>query len=196
MKRILISLIAITIFLVGCNQTDTNSYINEETPISQYQSMADYEIPTDLNALKNSSKIIVKVKALSDLGNDVIDGQTFGSKKKVKVLKSYGEEIQGEITIIEPAFVADGEYVATESYIKMLDGEEYILFLNEGDLKNEYAIVALGFGKYSYEKSGGNFTITDFSTFGEIKKYGFISNNKEEVKQYEVIRADVLKEYE
>lgn len=196
MKKILLLLIVSLVIITGCNQSDTSSYLKESTPISKFQSIADYEIPSNLNDLKNGSTYVVKVKALHELGDDVIDGQVFGSKKKVEIINSYMQDIENdEIVVIEPAHVQDEEYVSTESYIKMIDGEEYILFLFEGDNENEYGIAALGFGKYSLERDAEYAEITSFNTFSDLNEFDFLSNNVEEVTLYEVIKAEILKEF-
>ncbi|MUV37711.1 hypothetical protein JNUCC1_01517 [Lentibacillus sp. JNUCC-1] len=196
MKSFFMLLIVKLIVIAGCNQLDTSIYLNRTTSISEFQSSADYEVPGNVNDLINFSTYIVKVKALHDLGNDVIDGQVFGSKKKVSVIKSYTQDIgNDEIVVIEPGHVQDGKYISTEAYIKMLDGEEYFLFLFDGDNKNEYGIASLGYGKYSINKSAKYGEITGFNTFSDLEQFSFLSNDLEEVALYEELQEEILQKF-
>lgn len=99
--------------------------------ISKNQNEADYYVPSSLDDLKERAEIIVKVKTIQDLGDDMIEGEVLGSKKEVEVLNSYKGDLQigKSIIIIEPAFVRDGEYVQTDAYVKMGNDEQYTLFL-------------------------------------------------------------------
>ena len=182
------------------NQNDANSDVHilvDDVKISKNQNEADYYVPSSLDDLKERAEIIVKVKTIQDLGDDMIEGEVLGSKKEVEVLNSYKGDLQigKSIIIIEPAFVRDGEYVQTDAYVKMGNDEHYTLFLKQGDNENEYGVVSLGFGKYSEEKQAYHGELNEFSTFEEIKQYDFISNLDEMTTLYEKIKEEVLKEF-
>lgn len=191
----LLQLIVVTLLIVGtsCSAQEIDA---TKVKISEQQNEADYSIPTDLEDLAANSDIIVKVKALQDKGNDKEDGEVLGSKKEVEIIKSFkGNLKEGDRAIVyEPAFILDGEYKQTESYVKMTDRDAYILFLNRTDEPDGFAIVSLGYGKYS-EKEAYKGEVTSFKALADLKPYDFVADEEEDIDKYKTIKKDVLKKY-
>ncbi|MFL8936130.1 hypothetical protein ACKA06_04940 [Rossellomorea oryzaecorticis] len=212
MKKILTVPIAFSIILAGCNNVASDkfavkkqgenegemvNYINEETKISNTVSIADYHVPTDLTNLEERAEFIVNVRAIQDLGDDVVNGETLGSRKEVEVLKGYKNSLKkgDKIVIVEPAFVKDNEYYSVESYLKMDDGKDYTLFLQKGDDENEYGVVSLAYGKYSKNEKKFNGKLSSFSLLKEAEPYNFISDHTDEIELYEHIEDEVNNKY-
>lgn len=198
--------LVITLLIAGCtnvsqaelsNEKENTSYISDTTKISRDLSIADYYIPTDFTSLEKRANYIVSVKAIKDLGQDVVNGEVLGSRKEVEVLKGYKNVLKkgDKIIIIEPAYVKSEEYHAVENYIKMDDGNEYTLFLNEGDDLNEFGVVSLVYGKYSKNEKVGKGDLRDFSLYKEIVQYDFIAEHDEDIELYESLKEQVFNNF-
>ncbi|WP_054950016.1 hypothetical protein [Numidum massiliense] len=72
--------------------------------------------------------------------------------------------------------------------------DEYILFLNRTDEPDGFAIVSLGYGKYS-EKEAYKGEVTSFKALADLKPYDFVADEGEAIDKYNTIKKDVLKKY-
>lgn len=195
MKKWFLLLSFMMLFIAGCSSEQNE--VNATTAISTLQSSADYPIPESIDELRSNAEHIVTVKAIQHVGQFLMDGDIFGTKTEVEVVSGHkGVLEKGEkIIVIEPAHVEKNEYIATESYLLMEPGEEYILFLRNGDDKNEYGIVSLGFGKYSENGKVAKAALTDFQQYEEVKGIDFISDVSSDVDLYEQIKKDVVSSF-
>lgn len=179
-------------------KNNLEGYINEDTLISDMVSIADFDVPSDVVELKNRSSYIVLVKAIRDLGDDIVNGEVLGSRKEVEVIKGFKNTLKkgDRIIIAEPGYVLNNEYVGVDSYVKMSDGEEYTLFLNPGDDQNEYGIVGLSYGKFSKNKESEVGSFENYTYYSEIEPISFLSKEPHEVNSYEKLRSAVYAEFE
>lgn len=198
-KRIFFQVSLALLLLSGCNSISSKEVgtFNENISISKMQSSADYSIPVDMNELIKQSDHIVTVKALQNVGHYLIDGEPLGTKKEVEITESHDSLLEKgkKIIVVEPAYVEEGMYIATESYLLMEAGKEYILFLMNGKHENEYGIVALGYGKYSKDGEIKQAELSDYKKYGELKGVDFISDASFDIELYDQIKKDVLNAY-
>ncbi|MBC2111679.1 hypothetical protein HCA82_11470 [Listeria innocua] len=192
MKKVLMPLMLLAVLLYGCSSQ--NEGVTKETAISKTISIrADYTIPANLDELAANSDSIVKVKFLQN--KDI--GKNGNTISEVEILKNYkGNFKKGEkVDISEPWYLSNDKYVAVENYIALEKNEEYTLFLNEGDDKVS-SIVSMGYGKFSEKLQEKQSVLADFDKLGEVQKYDFISESKDEVKNYQAIKQQVFEKYQ
>lgn len=205
MKKLLIPILLIpTLLLVGCAQKEKPEYneISKETKISNVGSAeADYSIPENSEELISNSDDIVKAKLVKNktIGQYDADEMTHTSTiSEIEILEVYkGTFKKGDnIDVAEPWYLNDDAYQSVENYIALEAGKEYTMFLSDGHGEDKLsAIVSMGYGKFNEKLEEKEATLTDFDTLGEVEKYNFISDEKEEIINYSEIKEEVLDSY-
>ncbi|MBC1567987.1 hypothetical protein HCJ20_03555 [Listeria sp. FSL L7-1425] len=191
MKKTLIPILLLTIILASCSSP--NEKVTKDTKISKTITIrADYNIPKNMEELANNSNYIVKVKLLQnkEIGKD---GNTIS---KVEILTSYKGDLEkgDKIDISEPWYLSSGKYVAVENYIALEKEKTYTMFLGEKD-KDTHPITSMGYGKFSETQKEAQSVLADFNTLGEVQKYDFISENPDDVEDYQAIKQQISAKY-
>ncbi|HBL8353271.1 TPA: hypothetical protein LTU36_002789, partial [Listeria monocytogenes] len=114
----------------------------------------------------------------------------------IEILTSYKGNLEkgSKVDISEPWYLSDGKYVAVENYIALDKEQEYTIFLGEKD-KDTYPLSSLGYGKFGGSLKEDQAVLADFTILGEVQKFDFISENTEEVKNYQLIKEQVAGKY-
>ncbi|ENL9968075.1 TPA: hypothetical protein O5N12_000742 [Listeria monocytogenes] len=191
MKKILVPILLLATILASCSSP--NEKITKDTKISKTITIrADYKIPKDIKELEDNSANIVKVKFLQ---NKTI-GKDGSSISEIEILTSYKGNLEkgSKVDISEPWYLSDGKYVAVENYIALDKGQEYTIFLGEKD-KDTYPLSSMGYGKFGGSLKEDQAVQADFNILGEVQKFDFISENTEEVKNYQLIKEQVAGKY-
>ncbi|MBC1968408.1 hypothetical protein IA932_01265 [Listeria marthii] len=191
MKKTLIPILLLTIILASCSSPSEK--VTKDTKISKTITIrADYNIPKNMKELANNSNNIVKVKLLQN--KDI--GKESNTISEVEILASYKGDLEkgDKIDISEPWYLSSGKYVAVENYIALEKEQTYTMFLGKTD-KDVHPITSMGYGKFSETQKEAQSVLADFNTLGEVQKYDFISENPDDVENYQAIKQQISAKY-
>jgi len=201
MKKLLILTLLI---LSGCtsNESLKGRDISEGLPNDlevhqDFESHADYAIPTNLGQLEDEVSDIVYVKMIEnkEIGGWVEDDYNT-TVTQVEVLDVFkGNTAVGQnLLISESYYLYEGKLETVEGYVPMESNEEYLLFLVDSDTESDLKLIqSMGFGKYHFDKQATEQPIQSFSTLGEVKEYGLTHGESADL--YNTIHEQILNKY-
>ena len=183
---LLFSAITLLISLPTFSKTNDNTdYLN--TKVANLE--ADYDLVGDIDNLDENSTLIVKVKytgnrTLKEWKDEATNTVTAtGSKSEVQivdVLKGTLPKSQSKkITVYEPAYFEDGNFISVEGYNLMNDGNKYLLYLKPMIDDDSYVIVGMYQGKYDLDSPDSVKNTKNIKTYNDIKNVEYFGDNIE-----------------
>lgn len=199
MKKSIIAFIslALVITIMGV----TLSRKGEKVTYNKSQAFdATYVIPSDLEALENSSEVIVKGSFTgsreTDKDDSLIGPSTVSQFKVDEIYK--GNVDKDTISVLEPYEIVKNDFINIEGYIPMEDGKDYLLFLRENNTEygKQYSIISISFGKYNLSNTKTVQTYQkSIEYLDEVLESDFVTNSQVECDKYNNIKEEIISKY-
>ncbi|MDX8363425.1 hypothetical protein [Cytobacillus sp. IB215316] len=193
-----------TILLSGCNSVgeSTNGVsVKEETVLvndnaSVVKSMADFDLYDDITEVEEYADLIIKGKYTGERDQkDFFKGghlvqTTIESEIEIKKVYKGDKNKKDIITVFEPAYFKNDQFVSIEGYNLVNEKGNYVLLLRESSTSHGYVIVGMFQGKYDLSKQEEAKKQNKVEKYEDIKdleyfgdEYGRFNKLKKDVKE-------------
>ncbi|WP_214484814.1 hypothetical protein [Bacillus sp. SM2101] len=154
------------ILLSGCNSVgeSTNGVSDKEETVlvndnaSVVKSMADFDLYDDITEVEEYADLIIKGKYTGERDQkDFFKGghlvqTTIESEIEIKKVYKGDKNKKDIITVFEPAYFKNDQFVSIEGYNLVNEKGNYVLLLRESSTSHGYVIVGMFQGKYDLSK--------------------------------------------